>query len=181
MVISRGPLYLRKIFKMIRKLFGLIIVILSFIQLSCIKANQGCIYNPCQYVAPASEIQAVSSYLSSHGLTATQHCSGMFYSITNPGSAKSPDGCSLVRLTYSGRLTTGAVFDSQGNPVSIDLNRVILGWRSGLPLIKEGGFITLYIPPSLGYGSQEVKDASGNVVIPANSMLIFEISLTSVQ
>jgi FKBP-type peptidyl-prolyl cis-trans isomerase FkpA len=35
----------------------------------------------------------------------------------------------------------------------------------------------LYIPPTLGYGSREIKDNLGNVIIPANSILIFDIEL----
>ena len=181
MVISIGPLYLRKFLKMTRKLVGIAVIYLSFFQLSCLKANIDCSFKPCQYPAPASETQAVSSYLTSNGLTATQHCSGVFYSISNAGSGKSPDGCSAVSLTYVGRTSTGSVFDSQSSPVYIDLNQVISGWRSGVPLIKEGGSITLYIPPSLGYGSQDVKDNAGNIIIPANSILVFDISLSSVQ
>ena len=37
----------------------------------------------------------------------------------------------------------------------------------------------LYIPPALAYGSKEIKDESGKVIIPANSILVFDISLTS--
>jgi FKBP-type peptidyl-prolyl cis-trans isomerase FkpA len=181
-VISTGPLYLRKFFKMIRKLVGVAVIFLSFAQLSCLKGNTDCNFKPCQYPAPASEIQAVSSYLSSNGLTATQHCSGVFYSISNAGSGKSPDGCSEVFVTYTGRTSTGGIFDSRSSPFYINLNGgIITGWRSGLSLIKEGGSITLYIPPALGYGAEDVKDNNGNVVIPANSILIFDITLTSVQ
>jgi FKBP-type peptidyl-prolyl cis-trans isomerase len=49
-----------------------------------------------------------------------------------------------------------------------------LGWQYGLPLIKPGGKILLYLPPSLGYGSSPVG------TIPANSVLIFEVQLVSV-
>ncbi|MEY3433469.1 MAG: hypothetical protein RL131_1405, partial [Bacteroidota bacterium] len=43
----------------------------------------------------------------------------------------------------------------------------------GLPLINAGGKIKLYLPPSLGYGSRAVGS------IPANSVLIFEITLVA--
>jgi FKBP-type peptidyl-prolyl cis-trans isomerase FkpA len=55
------------------------------------------------------------------------------------------------------------------------LGQLIVGWQKGLPLISSGGKITLYIPPSLGYGSA----AAGS--IPANSILIFDIELISVS
>jgi FKBP-type peptidyl-prolyl cis-trans isomerase FkpA len=47
-------------------------------------------------------------------------------------------------------------------------------------LIKAGGKIRLYCPPSLGYGSEVKRDGAGNTVIPANSILIFEVELTNV-
>jgi FKBP-type peptidyl-prolyl cis-trans isomerase FkpA len=37
----------------------------------------------------------------------------------------------------------------------------------------------LYIPPFLAYGSKEIKDDGGNVIIPANSILIFDLTLNS--
>jgi len=38
----------------------------------------------------------------------------------------------------------------------------------------------LYCPPTLAYGSQVIRDNAGNTVIPANSILIFEVELTNV-
>jgi len=36
------------------------------------------------------------------------------------------------------------------------------------------------VPATLGYGTQDVKDSSGKVIIPANSTLIFDIKLVKV-
>ena len=57
------------------------------------------------------------------------------------------------------------------------LGALIEGWKKGLPLIKKSGEIILYIPPSLGYGSQDYVNSDNVVVIPKNSMLIFTIKL----
>jgi len=142
----------------------------------CLKNKQpACNYNSCSYQAPASEIQAVKDYLTSKGITnATQHCSGLFYVIDNQGTGKQPAACSAVSVNYTGSLTDGTVFD-QGTNFQTYLNAVIPGWTNGVPLIKAGGTIRLYIPPSLGYGSQ------ANGPIPANSILIFDVNLNSVQ
>jgi FKBP-type peptidyl-prolyl cis-trans isomerase len=43
--------------------------------------------------------------------------------------------------------------------------------------MRREGTRRLIIPPQLGYGSQDVTDNDGVVVIPANSTLIFDIEL----
>ena len=133
-----------------------------------------CDYNECAIKATDSEIQAVQSYLSSKGITtAVQHCSGMFYVIDNAGSGKHPNGCSKVNVTYKGMLTNGNTFD-QGT-TDLGLDEVITGWRSGIPKIGAGGIIHLYIPPSLGYGPNT------NGPIPGNSILVFDVTLNSIN
>src|SRR3954470_20770740 len=132
-------------------------------------------YNPCALQAPASEIQAVKDYLSANGLTATQHCSGLFYIIDAPGTGATPAICSAITVSYEGKLTNGTVFDSSPNGGPFFLYQLIAGWQAGIPLIKNGGSIRLFIPPSLGYGS------TANGPIPANSVLIFRVDLKSVQ
>jgi len=81
-----------------------------------------------------------------------------------------------------GRLTNGTVFDQSpaGGTKTFTLGGLIPGWQKGIPLISSGGKITLYIPPSLGYGSVDVKQ-NNIVIIPANSILIFEIDLVAVS
>lgn len=104
----------------------------------------------------------------------------MYYQIQAQGSGGSPNNCSSININYTGQLANGNVFD-RGSNVAFTLGRLIEGWKKGLPLIQKGGKIKLYIPPTLGYGSSDIKDSNGSVVIPANSMLIFEISLLDVQ
>jgi FKBP-type peptidyl-prolyl cis-trans isomerase FkpA len=167
---------------MTRKYLLVSVLFLSFFQISCLKNNIAeCSYSPCKFVAPASEITAVTNYLSANSITATQHCSGVFYSIGSTGTGKQPNACSSVSVKYTGKLTNGIEFDKQVvNPVGIDLNNVVNGWRIGIPLIKAGGTMTLYIPPYMGYGAQDIRDANGNILIPANSIIIFTIELTAV-
>jgi FKBP-type peptidyl-prolyl cis-trans isomerase FkpA len=131
-------------------------------------------------VAPLSEQQVIVDYLTANGITATKHSSGMYYQIQLPGSGGSPNNCSSIAINYIGQLSNGNKFD-EGKNVAFTLGSLIEGWKKGLPLIQKGGKIKLYIPPSLGYKSADIKDAYGNVVIPANSMLIFEITLLDVQ
>ena len=144
------------------------------------KVDNKCQYDPCAIAAPAAEVTQLEAYLSSNSITATKHCSGMYYTIDVAGAGASANACSTVGVKYKGQLTNGTVFDQATSPVSFNLGGLIEAWKKGIPLIKAGGKIKLYCPPSLAYGSQVIRDAAGNTVIPANSILIFEVELTTV-
>ena len=137
--------------------------------------NTACNYDACAEVAPAAEIQAVKDYLSANSITAVQHCSGLFYAIDDTGSGTAPTICSVISFTYEGSLTNGNVFDQTTTPVSFFLSQLIGGFQSGIPLIKAGGKIRLYVPPSLGYGAKQVG------IVPPNSILIYKIELVGVR
>ncbi len=139
------------------------------------KDNDKCEYDQCANKAPQSEIQAVADHVAAKSIIAVQHCSGVFYTIENPGTGKNPTPCSNVSVKYKGYLTNDVVFDEQRSPVDFNLGGLVPGWRNVLPLLKAGGRIVLYIPPSLGYGNRPYGS------IPANSILVFEIDLVAVQ
>lgn len=157
----------------------LLILVFSVTLLSCnkSKSNGSCGATLSTAVAPASEIAAVQAYITNNNITATQHSSGLFYSISAPGTGTvALTACSAVTVKYTGRLTDGNIFDSSlPNSITFALGNLISGWQIGIPLIKTGGSITLYLPPSLGYGSRATQS------IPANSILIFNIELVNVQ
>lgn len=156
-------------------LFGLLVAgALS----GCLKADETtntCTFNECGVVAPANEIQSVKEYLDANNITAEQHCSGLFYTIDEPGTGESPKACSTIAFTYEGKLTNGTVFDKSTQTVVYQLGGLIRGFQNGIPKLKAGGRMHLYVPPSLGYGS----NASPSV--PANSILIFDVTLVGFQ
>ncbi len=93
----------------------------------------------------------------------------------------------LVSVLYTGRFQDGTVFDSSeahdNQPLTFILGTegLIPGFQIGVNGMKEGGSRLIAVPPELGYGANDVKDAEGNVVIPANSTLIFEVKLVKVE
>jgi FKBP-type peptidyl-prolyl cis-trans isomerase FkpA len=156
---------------------------LSFVLASCSKSDVGgCKLTDPQITAPASEVTALQAYLTANTITATAHPSGFFYSISAQGSSATPGLCNTVRVNYTGRLTNGNTFDSNNTPAGaqFQLGSLIAGWQKGIPLIQKGGKIKLFIPPSLGYGANPVRDGIGNILIPANSILVFDIELLDV-
>lgn len=93
----------------------------------------------------------------------------------------------IVSVLYIGKLTDGTVFDSSeahGNQplvFALGTEGLIPGFQIGINGMKEGGERVLAVPPSFGYGAEEVKDATGKVVIPANSTIIFNVKLVKVE
>ena len=156
------------------------IVLIAFLASAfagCLKGESGstCNYEECRIVAPASEIQSLQNYLNANSITAIQHCSGLFYAIDQEGTGVKPTVCNRIVFNYVGRLTDGTVFDQSQTPADFRIDDLISGFKNGIPLIKKGGKIRLYVPPSLGYGSSQ----SGS--IPPNSILIFNVELLDVR
>ncbi|MBR5183159.1 MAG: FKBP-type peptidyl-prolyl cis-trans isomerase [Bacteroidales bacterium] len=105
--------------------------------------------------------------------------SGLQYKIENPGNELRATAKDTVEVNYKGTLLDGKVFDSsyeRGETVKFPLNRVIPGWTEGMQLVGEGGKITLWVPFSLGYGSQAVS-----ADLPAYSTLVFEVELIKIS
>jgi FKBP-type peptidyl-prolyl cis-trans isomerase len=102
------------------------------------------------------------------------------------GTGKEATPGSIVSVLYVGRLQDGTVFDSSeanGNqPLVFQLGAqgLIPGFQIGVNGMKEGGERRIAIPPEFAYGNQDVKDAAGKVIIPANSTIIFDIRLVKV-
>ena len=143
--------------------------------------------NPCEFEldpgikAPDGEITMVQNYLTANSITATKHPSGIFYSVVSDGSGNNPTQCNIVGVTYIGTLINGNEFDRSNANFFSQLGKLIYGWRIGLPLIRAGGKIKLYVPPSFGYGQEDQRNENGVIIIPKNSVLIFEVNLNEVK
>jgi FKBP-type peptidyl-prolyl cis-trans isomerase FkpA len=119
----------------------------------------------------------IQAYLTANKLTAVKDASGLYYMKTAEGTGVAPTATSTVEVKYKGSLPNGYVFDQTpaDSTFTNELSELILGWQIGLPLMKEGGKATLFIPSALGYGSMYVGP------IPPNSVLIFDIELIDVK
>lgn len=152
---------------------------------SCSKKENSCGYTSSTIVAPVSEQEALQDSLTAHGIQATRDSIGFFYSINQPGSGPTVANlCSTVAVFYKGSFLNGKVFDSTvtGIPSIFQVGQVIPGWQKAIPLIAKGGDITLYIPPSLAYGATDVVNQNtGDTIIPANSNLVFHVTLANIQ
>lgn len=93
------------------------------------------------------------------------------------GNGKSPTTADVALVNYVGRLaSTGKEFDRGENAV-MPIQGVIPGFSQGLQKMKVGGKYRLEIPAALAYGSQAMPGRNGEIAIPANSDLVFEVEL----
>ena len=99
---------------------------------------------------------------------------GLQYEILVEGNGEKPSRENEVTVHYTGTLLDGKKFDSsldRNEPLKMKLDRVIEGWKIGVPLMSKGAKYRFYVPSKLGYGSQNMG------AIPPNSILIFDIEL----
>lgn len=119
--------------------------------------------------------QIIQEYLAKNNIEAIKDSTGIYYLITAAGFGVHPTINSTIEVNYKGYLTNDTVFDNtEGVPVTFTLSSLIKGWQIGIPMLKEGGKGTFFIPSKLGYGGNETYN------IPANSVLIFDIHLLDV-
>lgn len=125
----------------------------------------------------AVETDLIKKAIASGKTDAVNEYKGLYYKIMNEGSGKSVLVTDSVLVNYKGYLfSDGTVFDqTTGTPRKFPLNRLIMGWQIGLPLLKTGGKIKMVIPSHLAYS---IRTRSPK--IPPNSTLVFEIEVVDV-
>jgi len=131
----------------------------------------------------------IGDFISGRGLNMIKDASGVWYSISNPGSDTSPiTETSTIQISYTGRYLNGSVFQI-GTGTSFDLspntrnlNSWINGWRKVIPgKLRKGGKMRMIIPSRLGTGRSESRDEYGNIVLPGNTILDFDVEIQSVK
>jgi FKBP-type peptidyl-prolyl cis-trans isomerase len=126
-----------------------------------------------------ADAKLIQDFLAKNKIEAEQDTSGIWYTITEPGTGGNPTLSSKVKTHYKGMLLNGTVFDSsydRGQPVEFGLNEVIKGWQLAIPKLQKGGKGTFYIPSGLAYGPAGAGGAIG-----ANAVLIFEVELLDIK
>jgi FKBP-type peptidyl-prolyl cis-trans isomerase len=106
--------------------------------------------------------------------------SGLKYVDRVVGKGPVPKQGDTVVVNYTGRFTSGKVFDTSvgKKPFEFALGRgqVIKGWDEGVGGMHVGGKRKLTVPPDLAYGSRGYPG-----VIPPNSTLIFDVELLKIK
>jgi len=126
-----------------------------------------------------SDIVLIDQYLDENEIVAIEHESGIRYVTTLEGDGEVPVPTDVIKFKYEGRLFDDSIFDESLTKtpdwVIYSLNSLIASWQITIPLMKEGGKITIYAPSGYCYGT------TGAGPIPPNTNLIFDIELVSIQ
>lgn len=104
--------------------------------------------------------------------------SGLQYLVLESGDGESPSLDQTITADFHGTLLDGSVFWSSidnGEPLVVKLSQLIPGCQESISLMSEGDSWRVFIHPDLAYGE------AGRPGIPANSALIFDISLLAVN
>lgn len=103
---------------------------------------------------------------------------GVQYEVLKEGVGLKATLNDTVTVHYIGKVYTGETFDNsyeRGEPLDLDLNSVIEGWKIGVLLMNKGSKYRFYIPYTLGYGER------GSGPIPPYSTLIFDVELLEIK
>src|ERR1043165_6132129 len=131
--------------------------------------------------------KALTEYFAKNHIKAQKTPSGLYYVISKQGSGDKAKAGQNVHMNYIGKFMDGKIFDANVDdkyqPVNgrgplnftLGVGQVIKGWDEGIQLLNPGSRGTLYIPSSLGYGAMDRGP------IPANSILVFDVELISVD
>lgn len=119
---------------------------------------------------------------------------GVKLTTVREGSGPHPKPEDVVWVKYVGKLDNGKVFENtndfpkfpvpgilpDGIPMLVERN--IPGFVEGLQKMQAGGKYTIHIPAEKAYGAEEKRnEQTGEIDIPANSALNFEIEVVSIM
>jgi FKBP-type peptidyl-prolyl cis-trans isomerase FkpA len=120
---------------------------------------------------------------STQGDTVTTN-TGLRYIDLAVGTGTSTDWCHNVAVEYQAYLPDGTQFDASPATTPLlfapGLGSLIDGFEQGVIGMKAGGSRRLIIPPEIGFGPEGRKDASGQVIVPGNSIVIYDIGMIQV-
>lgn len=129
--------------------------------------------------ASAREREAGGPYLAKMAKDpkARKTASGAIVIPVKEGTGASPKETDKVKVSYTGTLVNGTVFDSsQGRgPAEFPLNQVIKCWSEALQTMKVGGKAKVVCPAAIAYG-----DRGSPPVIPGGAVLTFDVELLDI-
>jgi len=127
---------------------------------------------------PATEQFAPSLGINISQFTRTE--SGVYYRNSREGTGDEAAAADQVTITFAGYLaTSGTLFTSQTTPTQQPLAVFVEGFRQGVVGMRPGGVRRIIIPSALAYG-WEGRQQNGQIIVPRNATLVFDVELFAV-
>lgn len=104
--------------------------------------------------------------------------SGVQYRVIEEGEGSRPSLSDTVTVHYRGSKVDGREFDSsfaRGVPAVFQVDSVLEGWQEILPLMREGAYWQVFLPPELAFGMR-----GDPPLIGPNEALKFDIELVQI-
>lgn len=133
--------------------------------------------------AKAKEAELMQEYLKTNKITVKPTASGLYFIEKTKGTGNKAIVGKKVKVSYTGRLLNGKVFDTskkgqKDTPYEFVLGQgaVIAGWDEAIAKMQVGGKAMLVIPSKLAYGERQM----GNDIKPF-SPLVFDVELVGAE
>lgn len=112
--------------------------------------------------------------------------SGLKYLENAIGTGPAVQWCRTVTIHYQAYLADGTKFDdteAAGLPLPFTpgVGNLIDGIEQGVINMRLNGQRRLIIPPALAFGAQGRRDPQGNVIVPANATVIYDIEVIALN
>jgi FKBP-type peptidyl-prolyl cis-trans isomerase len=109
---------------------------------------------------------------------------GLRYIEGEAGIGTPLDWCRQVAIHYDAFLLDGTKFDSsrEENPLIFvpGIGDLIDGIEQGVIGMRTDGSRRLIIPPALAFGSTPRRDGSGQIIVPGNSTVVYDIEIVGI-
>lgn len=105
---------------------------------------------------------------------------GLQYIVMKEGEGESPRISDVVVVHFVGKRLNGDVWNDthdRGQPLTIEMARVLPGWQEGLQLMKPGAEYKLFIPSELAFGNGPGPQELG---IGPNEVILMDVQLIDV-
>jgi FKBP-type peptidyl-prolyl cis-trans isomerase len=94
--------------------------------------------------------------------------------------------CQLTAVHYEAFLLDGTKFDSSRDrnlPLVFTpgMGALIDGLEQGVVGVSMGGTRRLIISPELGFGSEPRRNEAGEIIVPGNSTVVYDIQVVEIQ
>jgi len=159
-----------------KKIFVFVLAAAGFA--ACIKSNTPPVTTDCVSVAPSVEETSIKAFANADTLDYTKDTSYIYYSIIDSGSG--PVAPTTIFFTYKVTLLSGTLIDQRTTPTSAAVSNLIKGFQYMKRFYKKGARISLIIPSALAYGCEGAV-SNGTYIIPPNSVVYYNFTITDVQ